>query len=924
LSERNVPEWTSEVRRRLAPLRLGPQREREIVDEIVDDLDDRYRELRRAGASAADAERRAREALDTNEVLTRAFARGERPVEPEPVIPGGGGRVALGTVWHDVKYGARALRRSAGVTAIAVATLALGIGANTAIFGLLNAVTLRSLPVVDPAGLVEIRIAERRNATGQFTGQRPYLTYALWQKIAAESRSFSGVLAWSTTMLNLTEGGQARYVRNLWVSGSYFPVLGVKPQLGRLLGPADDERSCQTPGLVISHAFWQREFGGDREALGKTLRVEGHAFEIVGVTPASFFGVDVGRSFDLALPLCAEQIVSGDLSLIPRPDGWWLAAFGRLKPGVSADQAATELQGLSAGIFQSTLPAKYTPEDARSYLGFKLSAFPSAAGVSGLRTRYESPLWILLSITGLVLVIACANLANLLLARASARGREMAVRLALGASRRRLVRQLLVESLLLAACGAVAGVAVAQGASRALVALLDAGRNVIVLDVQSDWRVLVFTAALGVLTVLLFGLAPALRASRTAPGVVMKAAGRGLTADRARFGTSRVLVATQVALSLVLIVGALLFVRTLRNLTSLDPGFRPEGLLSAQIDMQPLRPEPARRADLHRQILERVAAVPGVDAATEAVIVPVSGSGWNERVLVGADRKPEGISNVNRVSAGFFRTVGTPILAGRDFNDRDTTSSPKVAVVDETFVREILKGESPIGRTFAFEPSVGDPIVPYEIVGLVRDTKYRTLRETKEPLAFISESQADTPDPYTNLLTRSSVPPETLIGPLTRAITEVNPNLVVDFKVLTNQIAETLVLERLMATLAGFFGALAGVLAVIGLYGILSYMVARRRGEIGIRMALGANSRHVVALIGREAGRLLVIGLVIGAVLAVASARTARSLLFGLEPGDPVTLASAIAVLAAVAALAAYWPARRAARLDPLVALREE
>jgi predicted permease len=725
-------------------------------------------------------------------------------------------------------------------------------------------------------------------------------------------------------MLNLTTGGQARYVRSAWVSGSYFPVLGVKPQIGRLLGPADDQRNCQSPGLVISHPFWQREFGGDRHVVGKTLRVEGHVFEIVGVTPPSFFGVDVGRSFDLALPLCAEQIVGGELSLIPRPDGWWLAAFGRLKPGVTADQAATELQGLSAGIFRSTLPVKYSPEDAKSYLDFKLSAFSSPAGVSGLRTRYESPLWILLSITGLVLVIACANLANLLLARASARGREMAVRLALGASRPRLVRQLLVESLLLAALGAAAGVVVARAASRALVALLDAGRNVITLDVQADWRVLAFTAALGVLTVLLFGLAPALRASRTAPGAVMKAAGRGLTADRARFGTSRVLVATQVALSLVLIVGALLFVRTLRNLTTLDPGFRPEGLLVAQIDMQPLRAEPARRADLHRQILERAAAVPGVETAVEATIVPVSGSGWNERVLVGADHRVGGISNVNRVSGGFLKAVGTPLLAGRDFTDRDTASSPRVAIVNEQFVREILKGADPIGQTFGFEPPAGDPIVDYEIVGLVRDTKYRTLRETLEPLAFISEAQASTPDPYTNLLTRSSVPPATLIAPLTRAITEVNPNLVVDFKVLTDQIAETLVLERLMATLAGFFGALAGLLAIIGLYGILSYMVTRRRGEIGIRMALGANSRHVVVLVAREAGRLLIVGLGIGAVLAVMSARTAQSLLFGLEPGDPMTLGVAIAALTAVAALAAYWPARRAARLDPLVALREE
>jgi predicted permease len=910
------------VRRRLAPLRLAPQREQEIVDEIVDDLDDRYRELRAAGASAADAERAAREALDTNEVLTRAFARDERAPDPEPVVPGGGG--GLGTMWQDLKYGARALRRNAGVTAIALATLALGIGANTAIFGLLNAVTLRSLPVADPGSLVEIRIQERKNASGQFSGPRPMLTYGIWEKIASEPASFSGVLAWGSTMLNLTTGGQARYVRSAWVSGSYFPVLGVKPQIGRLLGPADDQRNCQAPGLVIGHAFWQREFAGDRHVVGKTLRVEGQVFEIVGVTPPSFHGVDVGRSFDLALPLCAEQIVGGELSLVPRPDGWWLAAFGRLKPGVTADQAAAELQGLSAGIFQSTLPVKYSPEDAKSYLDFKLSAFPSPAGVSGLRTRYQSPLWILLSITGLVLVIACANLANLLLARASARGREMAVRLALGASRPRLVRQLLVESLLLASLGAAAGVAVAQAASRALVALLDAGRNVITLDVQSDWRVLAFTAALGVLTVLLFGLAPALRASRTAPGAVMKAAGRGLTADRARFGTSRVLVATQVALSLVLIVGALLFVRTLRNLTTLDPGFRAEGLLVAQIDMQPLRPEPARRADLHRQILERMAAIPGVETAVEATIVPVSGSGWNERVLLGSDHKVGGISNVNRVSAGFLEAVGTPLLAGRDFTDRDTTSSPKVAIVNEQFVREILKGASPIGQTFAFEPPAGDPIVDYEIIGLARDTKYRTLRETQEPLAFISEAQTATPDPYTNVLTRSSVPPATLIAPLTRAITEVDPTLVVDFKVLTDQIAETLVLERLMATLAGFFGALAGLLAVIGLYGILSYMVTRRRGEIGIRMALGANSRHVVVLIAREAGRLLVIGLVIGAALAVMSARTAQSLLFGLEPGDPLTLGVAITALAAVAALAAYWPARRAARLDPLVALREE
>jgi predicted permease len=905
-------------------LRLPAPRENEIVDELVDDLDDRYRELRAAGASETDAERRAREALDTNEVLRGAFARAERPADLEPVVPGGGGRVRIWTIWQDVKYGLRALRRNWGVTAVAVLTLALGIGANTAIFGLLNAVTLRALPVAHPESLAEIRIAERRNATGQFKGLRPNLTYTLWEKIAAQQSSFSGVFAWGNATVNLTSGGRARYVRNLWVSGTYFPVLGVTPVVGRLLGPADDQRTCQTPGIVISYPFWQREFAGDRQVVGKTLRVEGHALEIIGVTPPSFFGLEVGRSFDLALPLCAEQIIGGDQAILPKPDAWWLAAMGRLKPGVSEEQASSELKGLSGAIFESTLPSKYVPEDAKTYVAYKLAAFSSPAGVSTLRTRYENPLWILLGITGLVLVIACANLANLLLARASARGREMAVRLALGASRGRLVRQLLIESLLLAAFGAAAGIVVAQVSSSALVALLDAGRNIIFVDLRTDWRVLGFTAVLGIVTCLLFGLAPAMRASHTTPGAVMKAAGRGLTADRSRFGTSRVLVAAQVALSLVLIVGALLFVRTLRNLTTLDPGFRADGVLSTEIDMAALNLPPGQRAEMHRRILERVSTVPGVESAAEVAIVQLSGSGWNERILAGSDSKPVGISDVNRVSEGYFKTLGMSFLAGRDFGAHDTTTSPRVAIVNEAFARELLKSDKPIGLTFAFEPEAGGPVKPFEIVGLVRDTKYRNLRETSGAIAFIAETQAEAPETYATLVTRSSVPPATLIAPITRAIAEVNPAMVVDFNVLTDLIARTLVLERLMATLAGFFGALAGLLSVIGLYGILSYMVARRRSEIGIRMAMGADQRAVITLIGREAGRLLAIGLVVGAILAATASRTAASLLFGLEPRDPVTLGAAIAALSLVAMLAAYVPARRAARLDPVVALRED
>jgi putative ABC transport system permease protein len=918
-----VPDWKPELRRRLAPLRLSAAREKEIVDELVDDLDDRYRELQAQGVSPAQAERAARAALDTNDVLTRAFGQTERAADPEPTVPGGGGRLTAGTLWQDVKYGFRTLRRTWGVTTVAILTLALGIGANSAIFALLSAVTLRSLPVADPHSLAEVRISERRNATGQFTGLRPQLTYALWEQIQAQQTSFTGIFAWSNRTLNLTTGGQARYVRNLFVSGDLFPVLGITPAAGRLLSPADDRRDCQTGGLVLSYPFWQREFAGDPGAVGRTLRVEGHAFEIIGVAARSFFGVDVGRGFDIALPLCAEPIIAGEQAVLPKPDGWWLAAMGRLKPGVSIDQATTQLKGISDGIFRTTLPAKYTPEDANTYLGYKLAAFEAASGVSSLRTRYSSPLWILLAITGLVLVIACANLANLLLARASARAREMAVRLALGASRRRLVRQLLVESLLLSGCGAIAGVLVAQAASRSLVALLDAGRNAIFVDLQPDWRVLAFTAALGVLTCLLFGLAPALRATAIAPGTVMKATGRGLTADRGRFGAGRVLVVTQVALSLVLVVGALLFVRTFRNLTTLNPGFQPVGMVATSVDLTPLNLDPARRPEMLRRVLERVSAVPGVDRAAEAVIVPISGNGWNERIL-GTDSKPLGISNVNQVSAGFFRTIGTTVLAGRDFTDQDTTSSPKVALVNETFVREILKGESPIGRTFAIEPPAGDPIVPIQIIGLVKDSKYRTMREDPEACLFISQGQDKKPDAYTNVLVRSSLPPSSLVAAITRALAEVHPSIIVDSVAVNTTIAQTLVLERLMAMLAGFFGGLAGLLAVIGLYGILSYMVARRRSEIGIRMALGADRRIVTRLVVREALKLLVVGLAIGAALAAAAARSARSLLFGLEPGDPATMVGAIVGLTVVAVLAAYWPARRAARLNPVMALREE
>ena len=829
----------------------------------------------------------------------------------------------IDSAWRDLKYGARLLRLNPAFAVVAILSLALGVGANTAIFQLLDAVRIRTLPVQNADELVEIRIAEPAGGrTGQFGGRRPSLTNPLWEQVRDRQQVFSDAFAWSAPEFDLTTGGEARNAQGLWVSGDFFKGLSVPALVGRTLTAADDQRGCAAPPAVLSYGFWQREYGGSPSAIGRPIMLDGHSFDIVGVTPASFFGVEVGRTFDVAVPLCAEPFSRGARTAMDKKDVWFLGAMGRLKQGVTLDQARAQLAAISAPIFQATLPA-YRAEDAKHYLEFKVGAYPGGTGISQLRRQYESPLWLLLATTGLVLLIACANLANLMLARATAREREIAVRLAIGASRGRIVRQLLAESLLIAAVGAGFGALLAQWLSHFLVECLRTDNNRIFVALSLAWRIFAFTAALGVVTCLIFGLVPAIRATGTAPGAAMKAGSRGSTDTRERFGMRRALVVAQVALSLVLVVGAMLFVRSLRNLMTLDAGFRQEGILVVNLDLRRAGVAEQRRTAFFADLTSRLAALPGVASAAQAFIVPVSGNGWNNNIVVGGKKYTEYV-NFNEVSAGYFRTMGTPLLAGRDFDERDTPGPEKSVIVTQLFAQKFFAGKNPIDQVFQIDERPGLPQPLNRIVGLVKDAKYTDLREEFTPLVFYAASQAEKPDPFLQVVMRSSAPLETITSGVTSVAGQVNSNIIVQFQTLPTMVRDSLLRERLMATLSGFFGALAALIATIGLYGVMSYMVARRRNEIGIRMALGADRRDVVRMVMREAGVLLIAGVVVGTALAIAAARTAATLLFGLHPGDPATLAMAAAGLGAVAMLASYLPALRASRLEPTEALREE
>ena len=631
--------------------------------------------------------------------------------------------VWLETTWADLIYGFRQLKANPGFAVVAVFSLALGIGANTSIFQLVNAVRLKSLPVQSPQELVSIDYENGAVRPGAWYGNSVAFTYQQWQQIHAEQRAFTGILAWSRDRFNLADGGEVRLAEGIYVSGDFFHVLGVNAVIGQTFTAQDDSQACNA-GAVLSYAFWQREFGGDPGVLQRNVSLDGHSTPVIGVTPPSFFGLQVGNRYDVAVPLCADRLLALDnRTRISMPAAWWLTLMGRLKPGWTAKSATAHLRTISPRIMQAKLPPTYQPDVAKHFLQNKLTAAEAGTGISELRKQYERPLWLLMAITGLVLVIACANLANLLIARATVREREIAVRLAVGASRWRLVRQLIAESLLLAMAASALGAALAVSLSRALVVFISTSDNPLFVDLTPDWRLLGFASLLGLFTCLLFGLLPAWRATYLSPAAAMRAGGRGLTAGRAQFGLRRALVTTQVALSLVLLFGALLFVRNLHNLLTVDAGFKPEGILTVGVDFSKAQYPTERRLAFDRDLLAHLSALPGVISAAQTSITPISGGTWNN--LVAPDEKPAATSGkiafFSQPGPGYFKTMGTPVLAGREFTDGDTPTSSKVAIVNEMFARTFFGGANPVGHTFHMAADAGQPEPVFQIVGLVKN-----------------------------------------------------------------------------------------------------------------------------------------------------------------------------------------------------------
>jgi predicted permease len=821
----------------------------------------------------------------------------------------------LDSLIDDLRYAVRMLAHARAFSVVAILSLALGIGANTAIFTLINAVMLRSLPVAHPEELVQLSAIDGNES----------FTNPVWEQIRDHQTVFNGAFAYATMRFNLTSTGEVRHANGNLVSGDFFRVLGVQPVLGRVLSIADDQRGCPAIG-VLSFDYWQNTYGGDASVIGKTITLNSHPFQIVGVAQAGFTGLEVGRATHVFLPICDEPILRQRISFLDHRSAWWLTVIARSKPELPHDRFTNDLNALAASAFAATVPPRMRTEEQREYLKTGIRTLPAANGLSDLRHRYSRSLVTLMGIVGLVLLIACANVANLLLARATAREREMAIRVALGAARRRLMRQLLTESVLLSLLGAVLGLLLARWGSRILVAFLSPAGRPISLDLSLDQRVLAFSTAVAVLTGLAFGLAPAWRSARVAPNSALKANARGVVEGQRRFTLGKALVVAQIAISLTLIVGAGLLLGTFRKLVAMDAGFEAADVLIVSLDQSDSRASSAERLVQMETLLERMRALPGVTAASLSQTTPLGNSSWNEEMLIdGFTPKSErdGIAFFNEVSPGYFKTMGTPVLAGRDFDRSDRVGTTTVAVINETMARHFYGVANPIGRTYRVR--AGKAVSrPVEIVGVVKDAKYQSLREKTLPTAYVTVAQDSALGSDIYLELRIPGAASTSIPTVRSALIDVNPKLQMSFVPFATHFANSLKVERVLATLSAFFGGVALLLASMGLYGVISYSVARRRSEIGVRMALGAGQRRIASMVMSEVGGVLALGFVVGLGISVATTRLLASLLFELKPNDPSTFAASIALLGFAALLAAYLPARRAARVDPMEALREE
>ncbi|HEX7287308.1 MAG TPA: ABC transporter permease [Candidatus Angelobacter sp.] len=832
------------------------------------------------------------------------------------------------SVVQDLRFALRVLRKSPVFAGVAVLTLALGIGANTAIFSLIDTVMLRFVPVQEPQELMQVlRFSPDRASAPPTSG----FTNALWEQLRDRQDVFSGVFAWDTARFDLAEGGPVHYATGLIASGNYFSTLGVRPAAGRLLSPANDQRGC--PSLaVLSYGFWQEHFGGAPDAVGATVSLNHHPFQVIGVSAPGFYGMEVGSKFDVAIPVCATAAFDGKQSRLDVRDWWWLSIAGRMKPGVTPEQVTARLKVLSPAVWGSAVPQDWEAEWQERFRKRLLVSVPAATGISELREQFQKPLTILMAVVGLVLLIASANLASLMLARASSRSKEIAVRKALGASRGRLVRQLLTECLLVSAAGAALGMLFARWGAALLVRYISTRQNTVFLDLSPDLRVFGFTAAVAVLAALLFGVLPAVRSTRVSLTAAMKGNPlQGAEAEgRAHGGlrSGRWIVSSQVAFSLVLLVISGLFLRSLAKLVTLDLGFDRSNVLVVGANVHTANIGHEQRLAVYDEIESRLRAIPGVVSAGRSSRVPPSRNEWSQLVEVDTPNPPKGEDAVvlfNFISPGYLPTLRTPLLEGRNFGANDTAGSMKVALVNEAFARKFFPTMDPVGKSFRRnEGRAGVPPTVIQIVGLVKDAKYESLREKTPAQSYFPIAQIPEGDESEFFELRTGNRPSSLLPEVQNVVAQVNKGIALEFHSLAAQVDDSLVRERLLATLSTFFGGLALLLAMIGLYGAVSYGVTQRRGEFGVRIALGAAPGTILRLVMREVAVMLAGGTVAGVAMSLVAVQMVQKFLFGLTPIDPTTFAAAVALLAAVAVLAGYLPARRAMGVDPMAALRYE
>jgi predicted permease len=899
--------WIYTLPLRLRSLFHRPQVDRDLDDEIRDHLERRTADYIARGLSPEEARYAAR----------REFG-GIDQVKEECRDRWGVGLIT--ELVQDLRYGLRQLRRSRGFTAVAVITLALGIGANTAIFSLIDKLMLRSLPVEKPEQLVGLSLY-----SPVWGGEPdPFFSNALWEQVRDQQDVFSGVLAWGyAPFFDLTQGGIVENAHGIFVSGGYFSTLGVRAAAGRLFGPSDDQRGCPSVA-VLSYSFWQRRYGGAKSAIGRTTSLDRHPFQVIGASAAGFYGANVEREFDVAVPICAITIFHPEEK--PLDSWWWLQIIGRVKPGVSAEQMKAHLSVLSIPITAAALPPNLDSKGRQEFLRQSLVTFPAATGISFLRGQFKKPLEVLMAMVGLVLLIACANIASLMLARATSRNREIAVRRALGASRWRLIRQLLTESVMLSSTGALMGLLFARWGSALLVRYISTARYRLSMGLPLDGRVLAFTAAVAVLTGLLAGTLPAFRSTRGTLTSAMK--GRGYIESRGRLRSGRWIVASQVALSLVLLVTAGLFLRSFAKLARLDVGFDRHNVLLVSANLKAANVPPQRRPAMYEEIASRLRALPGVVSASRSVKTPLDGYMWSQAVRADSPNPPTGkalVAFLNSVAPSYFETLRTPILAGRDFNYHDTKAAPSVAIVSETLVNKLFPGLDPIGRYFRTVEVAGSLSRPIQIVGVVKDSKYEPVGSETYPTAFVPiTQQVPGQDDAEYFEVRTATPPSSLTAAVQKAVADVNKAISIDFHTLADRVSDSLAQERLLALLSGFFGGLALLLAMIGLYGTLSYVVTERQTEFGVRMALGAQPGSILRLVMRDVILVLAAGLTAGIGISLAVVHLLQNLLFGLAARDTVTMAAAAVALSVAAFIAAYLPARRATRVDPVVTLRYE